>query len=88
MHSELSNLSLFAQMLFKVAWMTGLGPGILIAIVFDVEEAKRLLEAASHALRSYQYGNAATELAEEMVEAIERFLETGEPQTLVGKAKR
>ena len=48
-------------------------------------ESKRLLDAASHALRSYQYGNAATDLAEEMAEAIDAFLATGEPQTIEGK---
>ena len=52
------------------------------------EEARRLLEASSHSLRSYQYGNAATELAEDMADAIDRFLKTGEPQTLVGKGMR
>jgi len=58
------------------------------ANLFDIDEAKRLLEAASHALRSYQYGNAATELAGEMADLIDNFLATGEPQTLVGKGMR
>jgi hypothetical protein len=31
--------------------------------------------AAVHALRSYQYGNASTELAEEIADALERALE-------------
>ena len=35
MHSELSNLWLFAQLLVKVALLTGLGPGIAIAILFE-----------------------------------------------------
>lgn len=52
---------------------------------FELEESKRLLVAASHALRSYQYGNAATELAAEMADAIDRFLKTDEPQTIEGK---
>jgi len=56
--------------------------------LFDVEESKRLLEAASHTLRSYQYGNAATEPAGDMADAIDKFLATGEPQTLVGKGLR
>jgi len=56
--------------------------------LFDVEEAKRLLQAASHSLRSYQYGNAATEPAGDMADSIDRFLKTGEPQTLVGKGLR
>ena len=52
------------------------------------EEARRLLVAAGHALRSYQYGNAATGPAEEMADSIDRFIATGEPQTLVGKGLR
>jgi hypothetical protein len=55
---------------------------------FDVEEAKRLLIAASHSLRSYQYGNVATEPAGDMADAIDNFLETGEPQTIAGKAAK
>jgi hypothetical protein len=35
MHSELSNLWLFAQMLWRVALLTGIGPGIAIAILLD-----------------------------------------------------
>jgi hypothetical protein len=35
---------------------------------------RRLLVAALHALRSYQYENASTELAEEMAEELERVL--------------
>ncbi len=54
----------------------------------ELMEARRLLAAASHALHSYQYGNAATELAGEMADAIDNFLETGEPQTLEGKAAK
>jgi hypothetical protein len=50
-------------------------------------ESWRLLEAASHALKSYACGNAAPDLAEEMAESIDRFLATGEPQTIVGKAE-
>jgi hypothetical protein len=53
-----------------------------------VDESFRLLKTASHTLRSYQYGNAATDPAKDMADAIDRFLETGEPQTLVGKAAR
>ena len=47
-----------------------------------------MLIAASHALRSYEYGNAAPELAKEMADAIDRFLATGEPETIAGKAAR
>jgi len=54
----------------------------------ELIEARRLLAAASHALRSYQYGNSATELAAEIADAIDNFLETGEPQTLEGKKAR
>lgn len=50
-----------------------------------VLESGRLLRAAAHALRSYQYGNAATDLAEEMADSIDKFLATGEPQTIEGK---
>lgn len=51
------------------------------------QEAKRLLEAASHALKSYAYGNSATDLAKDLAESIDTFLATGEPQTLAGKGK-
>lgn len=51
------------------------------------DEARRLLEAASHTLRSYQYGNAALGPAEDMADSLDRFLATGEPQTLAGKAQ-
>ena len=36
-----------------------------------VAELLKVAEAASHALRSYQYGNSSPELAEEMVDALE-----------------
>ena len=49
-------------------------------------ETQRLLRAASHALRSYEHGNSATDSAKDMADAIDRFLRTGEPQTLIGKA--
>jgi hypothetical protein len=52
----------------------------------ELMEARRLLVAASHTLRSYQYGNAATDLAGNIADSIDRFLATGEPQTLEGKA--
>jgi hypothetical protein len=52
------------------------------------DEARRLLQASSHTLRSYQYDNSATEPAKDMADSIDRFLETGEPQTLVGKGLR
>jgi hypothetical protein len=51
-------------------------------------EAYRLLKAASHALRSYEHGNSATDSAKDMADAIDRFLQTGEPETLVGKGIR
>lgn len=51
------------------------------------DEAQRLLEMASHCLRSYQYGNSATQGAADGADAIDRFLKTGEPQTLAGKGK-
>jgi hypothetical protein len=52
------------------------------------DEARRLLQASSHTLRSYQYDNAATEPAKDMADSIDRFLKTGEPQTLIGKGLR
>ena len=52
------------------------------------DESRRLLEAASHTLRSYQYDTAATEPAKDMANSIDQFLTTGEPQTLVGKNLR
>ena len=55
---------------------------------WSLAECCRLLIAASHALRSYEYGNAATEPAKDMADAIDRFLATGEPETIAGKAAR
>jgi hypothetical protein len=60
----------------------------LLKRLSEHDEARRLLEASSHNLRSYQYGNAATEPAKDMADAIDRFLTTGAPETLVGKGKR
>ncbi len=40
------------------------------------KEADKLLLAAYHALRSYQYGNSATELAEGIADKIQEFLES------------
>jgi hypothetical protein len=60
----------------------------LLKRLSERDEARRLLEAASHSLRSYQYGNAATEPAQDMADSIDQFLETGEPQTLIGKERR
>ncbi|WP_340519816.1 hypothetical protein [Cupriavidus necator] len=37
----------------------------------QLEDARKLLTAASHALRSYQYGNAATDLAESIADRID-----------------
>ena len=50
-----------------------------------LDEAKRILIAASHALRSYEYGNVAIGLAKEMADAIDKFIVTGEFQTLEEK---
>jgi len=36
--------------------------------------SRRLLKAASSALKSYQYGNSSPELAKETSEAIDKFL--------------
>lgn len=57
-------------------------------IMAKTGESKRLLEAAYHALRSFQFGNAATDLAKDMADSIDTFLSTGEPQTLVGKQEK
>lgn len=57
----------------------------LLKKISERDEQRRLLEMASHALRSFQYGNSATDLAAEQADAIDRFLKTGEPQTLEGK---
>ena len=40
----------------------------------EVQKLVALLRSASHGLRSYQYGNSATELAEEMADAIDLAL--------------
>jgi hypothetical protein len=40
---------------------------------------QELLLAAFHALRSYQYGNNATDLAEEIAAKIEEFLQHTDP---------
>jgi len=60
----------------------------LLRRLSERDEARRLLKATSHTLRSYQYENAATEPAKDMADAIDRFLKTGEPETIVGKAQR
>lgn len=60
----------------------------LLKKIGEREEQRRLLEMASHCLRSYQYGNSATQGAEDGANAIDKFLKTGEPQTLAGKAER
>ena len=55
MTAELSNLSLFAQMLFKVAWMTGLGPGIMVAGLYNFQSRfvlKILRGEKTHTIRA------------------------------------
>jgi hypothetical protein len=54
-------------------------------MVGGVAEAHRLLQMAVHTLRSFQYGNSSTEFAKNQADSIERFLVTGEPQTIEGK---
>ncbi len=55
-------------------------------IGLNFAEAHRLLEAASHALRSFQYGNAATELAKDMANSIDKFIATwANRKTIEGK---
>lgn len=41
------------------------------------DEMLQLLRASYNALRSYQYGNTATELAKEIADRIEKFLLPG-----------
>ncbi len=41
----------------------------------SLAQAKKLLTAAAHALRSYQYGNHSPDLAAEIAGAIDAFLE-------------
>jgi hypothetical protein len=41
-------------------------------LIQHVESLEKALNGAWHALKSYEYGNAATELAKEAAEAIER----------------
>ena len=43
----------------------------------EIAELKKLLQAASHALRSYQYGNASTELAKACADKIDAALTEG-----------
>lgn len=50
------------------------------------EEQRSLLHTALHALRSYQYGNASTELAEEIADACEKALSAGQ-KDLVEKTR-
>jgi len=50
----------------------------LMSITDARVEANKLLTAAMQALRSYQYGNSATDLAEEIADSIEKHLETFE----------
>ena len=59
----------------------------LLQKISERDEQRRLLEMASHCLRSYQYGNSATQGAADGADAIDRFLKTGEPQTVEGRAR-
>ena len=42
--------------------------------LLEAKRMKELLKAASHTLRSYQYGNSATELAKGMADKIDEEL--------------
>jgi hypothetical protein len=44
------------------------------------DQAVRLLVTSSHALRSYQYGNSAPDLAEGIADQIDAFLALVEPK--------
>jgi hypothetical protein len=48
----------------RVCFMTSNGPCVANAhLIASAPDLAKALEAATHALRSYQYGNASTELA-------------------------
>lgn len=55
-----------------------LGGAICCVSFYDgatrLERSEKLLESAQHALQSYQYGNAAKDLAADIAAAIEKFL--------------
>ena len=40
----------------------------------QLAEARKVMTAAGHALRSYQYGNSSTDLAQEMADAIDAII--------------
>jgi hypothetical protein len=45
---------------------------------YRIEELERVARAASHALKSYQYGNASPELAKQTADAIDGVLSPAE----------
>jgi hypothetical protein len=45
------------------------------ALIERIARQDTLLKATSHALRSYQYGNASTELAQSMADRIDQQLQ-------------
>jgi hypothetical protein len=63
-------------------------------IMEGMKTSSQLLLAASHALRSYQYGNSATELAKEVADEVDAFLvsnlnqqQTAAPQPAAAQKK-
>lgn len=65
------------------AFLSGLIAGTLMRECSGVAELKIALGASAHALRSYQYGNAATDLAKSTADHIEGLLakEKGDDET-------
>jgi hypothetical protein len=45
----------------------------------QIERLEKILRASMHALRSYEYGNAATEVAKEVADAAELVLQKETP---------
>jgi predicted component of type VI protein secretion system len=43
-------------------------------LILEAEESRKLLKAAMHALKSYQYGNSAPDLAASIAGDIEKLL--------------
>jgi hypothetical protein len=49
MHSELSNLWLFAQLFLKVALLTGIGPGMAIIFLYVQVSGRAVSQQEGHA---------------------------------------
>lgn len=51
--SEVNNLWLFAQVLMKFLWRTGLGPALVAAILVEIKLERRFAHAESHHRRLF-----------------------------------